>query len=94
MKRKVHNKPAEAEALEINTVQNVQHEPDLPKSKDPEEIAFRKSQKKDYDPNRLENPYFTAMNEEKAKDVVKSYGKFDGDEVPNDLAQARKVLGK
>lgn len=85
---------AQVEALELNTVQNVQTEPDLPKSKDPEELAFKRSQRKDFDPNRLENPYFTAMSEEQAKEVVKSYGDFKGNEVPNDLARARQILGK
>jgi hypothetical protein len=60
----------------------------------PEQAAFQKSSVEGYDPNRLENPHAVHMTPAMAEEIVKKYGDFKGNEVPNDLLQARKILGK
>lgn len=62
--------------------------------KNPEEAAFQKGSVEGHDPNKLENPHATVMTEAQAKEIVKKYGDFQGNEVPDELARAKKILGQ
>jgi hypothetical protein len=59
-----------------------------------EEAAFQKGSVEGYDPNKLENPHSTAMTIAQAEEIVKRYGDFKGNEIPTELARARKILGQ
>jgi len=63
----------------------------LSKPLTPEQLAFKNAQNS-FSVNTLENPYATGMTLAKAEEIIKQYGDFKGNEVPNDLAQARKIL--
>lgn len=56
----------------------------------PEQRAFQNANATTV--NTLENPYATGMTLAKAEEVIKHYVDFKGNEVPNDLAQARKIF--
>lgn len=60
--------------------------------KNAEEVAFQKGSVEGHDPNKLENPHSTVMTVAQAEQIVKNYGEFTGNEVPNELARARKIL--
>jgi hypothetical protein len=57
-----------------------------------EEAAFQKGSVEGHDPNKLENPHASAMTVAQAEEIVSRYGDFQGNEVPNELARARKIL--
>lgn len=90
-------KTIEPEADTVNTVENndVATDAGLSATKqadNAEAKAAKKADKKDHNPNRLENPHAVGMTLDQANAVVKKYGDFKGKETPNDLAQAREVI--
>lgn len=90
-KKPTHQKPVATTVPENNDMPEAVSEVNE-ESLTAEERAFKKSQKDNYDPNRLENPYFTAMSVKEAKEIVKSYEGSKPLEEPNDLKQAKEVL--
>jgi hypothetical protein len=45
------------------------------------------------DPNKVTNPWPRSMSVDRANEIIVQYKDFAGTEIPNDLLQARHVLG-
>ncbi len=90
--------PSLTDNADQNTAQNATVTTDLSSTdqalQNEQKAADLANSKKAVDPNVPQNSYGYLMSTDKAEEILKKYAGFTGTEVPTELEQARKILGK